>query len=71
MLKISDTGPGIPEEIQNKLFEPFFTTKKQGKGVGLGLSLTYGIVQDHGGTIHVDSKIGKGTTFKIDLPLRN
>ena len=67
--KFQDTGVGIPQENFTMIFEPFFTTKKQGKGVGLGLSLTYGIVQDHGGAIHVDSKIGKGTTFKIDLPL--
>ena len=66
-----DTGIGIPQENLTMIFEPFFTTKKQGKGVGLGLSLAYGIVQDHGGAIHVDSKIGKGTTFKIDLPLRH
>ena len=66
-----DTGVGIPQENFTMIFEPFFTTKKQGKGVGLGLSLTYGIVQDHGGVIHVDSKIGKGTVFKIDLPLRH
>jgi len=69
--KFQDTGVGIPQENFTMIFEPFFTTKKQGKGVGLGLSLTYGIVQDHGGAIHVDSKIGKGTTFKIDLPLRH
>lgn len=66
-----DTGMGIPQENFTRIFEPFFTTKKQGKGVGLGLSLAYGIVQDHGGAIHVDSKIGKGTTFKIDLPIRH
>jgi len=66
-----DTGIGIPQENLTRIFEPFFTTKKQGKGVGLGLSLTYGIVHDHGGAIYVDSKIGKGTTFKIDLPLRH
>ncbi|RPH51930.1 MAG: PAS domain-containing protein [Desulfobacteraceae bacterium] len=66
-----DTGIGIPQENLTRIFEPFFTTKKQGKGVGLGLSLAYGIVQDHGGAIHVDSKIGKGTSFKIDLPLRH
>jgi signal transduction histidine kinase len=69
--KFQDTGVGIPQENFTMIFEPFFTTKKQGKGVGLGLSLTYGIIQDHGGAIHVDSKIGKGTVFKIDLPLRH
>jgi signal transduction histidine kinase len=66
-----DTGIGIPQENLTRIFEPFFTTKKQGKGVGLGLSLAYGIVQDHGGAILVDSKIGKGTVFKIDLPLKH
>jgi len=69
--KFQDTGVGIPQENFTMIFEPFFTTKKQGKGVGLGLSLTYGIVHDHGGAIYVDSKIGKGTTFKIDLPLKH
>jgi PAS domain S-box-containing protein len=66
-----DTGIGIPKDSLTRIFEPFFTTKKQGKGVGLGLSLAYGIIQDHGGSIYVDSKIGKGTTFRIDLPLRH
>jgi PAS domain S-box-containing protein len=66
-----DTGIGIPRENLTRIFEPFFTTKKRGKGVGLGLSLAYGIVQDHGGAIHIDSKIGKGTTFIILLPLRH
>ncbi len=65
-----DTGIGIPKENLTKIFEPFFTTKKQGKGVGLGLSLVYGIIQEHGGSIHVDSKAEKGTAFKIDLPIR-
>ncbi len=63
-----DNGPGIPLEDQNRLFEPFFTTKKRGKGVGLGLSVAYGIVQEHGGSIHVASSPGKGTIFTIELP---
>jgi signal transduction histidine kinase len=68
--KFQDTGAGIPRENFTLIFEPFFTTKKQGKGVGLGLSLVYGIIQDHGGFIKVSSTVGKGTTFKIDLPVK-
>jgi two-component system, NtrC family, sensor kinase len=65
-----DTGIGIPQENLPKIFEPFFTTKKDGKGVGLGLSVAYGIIQEHGGSIYVQSKPGKGTTLKVSLPLR-
>jgi signal transduction histidine kinase len=64
-----DTGIGIPQENLPKIFEPFFTTKKDGKGVGLGLSVAYGIIQEHGGSIYVQSKPGKGTTLKVSLPL--
>ncbi len=64
-----DNGPGIAEEHLPSLFEPFFTTKKKGKGVGLGLSVVYGIVENHGGTIEVDSKEGGGTVFLVRLPL--
>jgi len=64
-----DTGIGIPRENMAKLFEPFFTTKKKGKGVGLGLSVAYGIIEEHGGTIDVTSSKKKGTTFTIKLPL--
>ncbi|GFO67028.1 hypothetical protein GMLC_06070 [Geomonas limicola] len=67
-LRVSDTGPGIPEEIQAKIFEPFFTTKPVGQGTGLGLSVSYGIVKDHGGEIRLESAIGTGTTFIITLP---
>jgi PAS domain S-box-containing protein len=66
-----DTGSGIPQENMSKLFEPFFTTKKKGKGVGLGLSVAYGIVQEHGGSIYVKSKVGQGTTFHVKLPLKS
>lgn len=67
--EISDNGPGIPEEIQNRIFEPFFTTKEVGQGTGLGLSISYDIiVNKHGGTIMVSSS-PDGTTFKIKLPL--
>ncbi len=65
-----DTGSGIPEEHMDKLFEPFFTTKEPGKGVGLGLSVTYGIVKDHGGEIEVRNRKGAGAEFRIILPTR-
>jgi len=65
-----DSGIGIPEENISKLFEPFFTTKKKGKGVGLGLSVAYGIIQEHGGSIYVISKVDKGTTFHLKFPLK-
>ncbi len=71
IVEISDTGVGIPSDNFSKLFEPFFTTKKKGKGIGLGLSVAYGIVKEHGGSIFVDSQIGKGTTFRIALPFEN
>jgi PAS domain S-box-containing protein len=70
-INFRDTGPGIPEDDIPKLFEPFFTTKKKGKGVGLGLSVAYGIVQEHDGSIYVKSKLGKGTTFQVKLPLKS
>jgi PAS domain S-box-containing protein len=66
-ITVQDTGVGIPEEHIPRLFEPFFTTKR-GKGVGLGLSVVYGIVQEHGGSIEVTSKVDKGTTFIVKLP---
>jgi PAS domain S-box-containing protein len=68
-IEIADTGPGIPEAIQARIFEPFFTTKEEGQGTGLGLSLVYGMVENHGGHIRAQSAVGKGTTFIIDLPL--
>lgn len=68
-ITISDTGPGIPDDILAHIFEPFFTTKEEGKGTGLGLSLVYGIVENHGGQISAKSKIGKGTSFFIELPI--
>ncbi len=68
-IKISDTGCGIPKMHLKSIFEPFFTTKEEGKGVGLGLSVVYGIVTRHRGAIEVESEPGEGTTFTIRLPL--
>lgn len=68
-IMFSDTGQGIPEEDLKNIFEPFFTTKEEGKGVGLGLSVAYGIVARHKGTIEVESEPGKGSVFKVSLPI--
>ena len=68
-LDFHDDGPGIPPDVQSRLFDPFFTTKPVGKGTGLGLSLAHGIIDRHGGRIQVESELGKGTSFIIDLPL--
>jgi signal transduction histidine kinase len=69
-IEIADTGVGIPKEIQSRIFDPFFTTKQIGSGTGLGLSLSYGIIQKHNGQIEVHSEPGQGTTFRITLPIR-
>ena len=69
IVSFRDTGVGIPVENRSRLFEPFFTTKKDGKGVGLGLSVAYGILQEHGGAIHLDSENDAGASFTIRLPL--
>ena len=68
-VSFSDTGSGIAKEHLLKLFDPFFTTKQTGKGTGLGLAISYGIVQSHNGDIHVDSEVGKGSTFRIKIPV--
>ncbi len=69
-IEIGDNGAGIPVEIQSRIFDPFFTTKPIGSGTGLGLSLSYGIIQKHDGQIEVQSAPGCGTTFRITLPIR-
>jgi len=68
-VKVSDTGHGIEEKDQARIFDPFFTTKPTGEGTGLGLSVSYGIVKNHGGDILVESKAGKGSTFTVVLPV--
>ncbi|MFQ5503882.1 MAG: ATP-binding protein [Planctomycetota bacterium] len=70
VIEVSDTGPGMPEEIRSKVFDPFFTTKEVGKGTGQGLAIAHSVVvEQHGGTIEVESEVGQGTTFRIRLPL--
>ena len=71
MVKISvkDTGTGMTEEIRKKIYDPFFTTKEVGKGTGLGLYISYGIIEKHNGKIEVFSKIGEGTEFVITIPI--
>jgi signal transduction histidine kinase len=67
--KIRDTGYGIPEEVKNYLFDPFFTTKDMSKNTGLGLSIVYGVVKNHRGTIKIDSREREGTTFTLTFPV--
>jgi signal transduction histidine kinase len=68
--EVADTGSGIEPQCLKKIFDPFFTTKPIGQGTGLGLSLSYGIVKKHHGEISVRSVVGAGTTFRVELPLR-
>jgi PAS domain S-box-containing protein len=69
VVEVRDDGPGIPRDLLGKIFDPFFTTKPVGEGTGLGLSVSYGIIQAHGGTIWAESEPGQGTTIRIDLPI--
>jgi signal transduction histidine kinase len=69
-ITIRDDGPGIPPAIRSKLFDPFFTTKPVGEGTGLGLSISYNIIKEHGGKLSFTSNEGDGTTFKIELPVK-
>ena len=71
LIRVTDTGMGIPQENLARIFDPFFTTKPPGKGTGLGLSICHGIIEKLGGTIGVTSRVGKGTTFTIQLPLEH
>ena len=69
LFRVSDCGPGIPPDVLPHIFEPFFTTKDEGEGTGLGLSLVYGIVENHGGQIKAFSEPGQGAAFVIELPV--
>ena len=69
LLEVSDNGYGMTEEVKQRMYEPFFTTKKGGEGTGLGLAIVAQIVEEHGGSIHLESKVDEGTTFFIEFPM--
>jgi two-component system NtrC family sensor kinase len=71
VIEVNDDGPGVPEDVQSKIFDPFFTTKEVGKGTGLGLTVAYAIIQEHGGRISVRSQQGAGASFFVELPTRS
>ena len=67
-IEVRDTGSGMTVDVRNRIFEPFFTTKPEGTGTGLGLSVSYGIIRSHGGSLSVESSPGAGAAFRITLP---
>jgi signal transduction histidine kinase len=69
VIEVADTGVGIPADHLGRIYDPFFTTKPEGRGTGLGLSVTYGIVQEHGGSLTCESQPGQGTRFRLVLPI--
>jgi signal transduction histidine kinase len=70
-IEVADTGTGIPPEVLPRVFDPFFTTKAEGKGTGLGLAICKRIVQQHHGTLEIESELGRGTTVRVSLPVHN
>ena len=64
-IEVIDTGPGVPENLRQRIFDPYFTTKEQGKGTGLGLAVSGSIVAAHGGKVELETSVGRGTTFRI------